>query len=38
MAVNNTNMENSKRSFVQLKVVTLSVVAHNGAIVTTMVC
>ena len=35
LTVNNATMENSKRSFVLLKVVPLSVVADNGAIVTT---
>ena len=34
LTVNNATMENSKRSFVLLKVVPLSVVAENGAIVT----
>ena len=33
LTVNNATMENSKRSFVLLKVVPLSVVADNGAIV-----
>ena len=35
LTVNNATMENSKRSFVLLKVVPLSVIADNGAIVTT---
>ena len=35
LTVNNATMENSKRTFVLLKVVPLSVVADNGAIVTT---
>ena len=35
LTVNNATMENSKRSFVLLKVVPLSVIADNGVIVTT---